>query len=117
MQDLEADLDAALAFQPPHLSAYNLTFEEGTPFHHEYRAGRMKSLGEEEEIAMAEMIQEKLSGAGLSRYEISNYARRGWHSRHNVNYWRSGDYLGLGAGAHSYRVDGSRPPARAPLEQ
>ena len=107
LQDLEADLDAALAFQPPHLSAYNLTFEEGTPFHHEYRAGRMKSLGEEEEIAMAEMIQEKLSGAGLSRYEISNYARRGWHSRHNVNYWRSGDYLGLGAGAHSYRVDGS----------
>ena len=107
LQDLEADLDAALAFQPPHLSAYNLTFEEGTPFHHEYRASRMKSLGEEEEIAMAEMIQEKLSGAGLSRYEISNYARRGWHSRHNVNYWRSGDYLGLGAGAHSYRVDGS----------
>ena len=110
LQDLEADLDAALAFQPPHLSAYNLTFEEGTPFHHEYRAGRMKSLGEEEEIAMAEMIQEKLSGAGLSRYEISNYARRGWHSRHNVNYWRSGDYLGLGAGAHSYRVDGSNLP-------
>jgi oxygen-independent coproporphyrinogen III oxidase len=110
LQDLEADLDAALAFQPPHLSAYNLTFEEGTPFHHEYRAGRMKSLGEEEEIAMAEMIQEKLSGAGLSRYEISNYARRGWHSRHNVNYWRSGDYLGLGAGAHSYRVDGSSLP-------
>jgi oxygen-independent coproporphyrinogen-3 oxidase len=107
LQDLEADLDAALAFQPPHLSAYNLTFEEGTPFHHEYRAGRMKSLSEEEEIAMAEMIQEKLSGAGLSRYEISNYARRGWHSRHNVNYWRSGDYLGLGAGAHSYRVDAS----------
>ena len=103
LQELEADLDAALEFRPPHLSAYNLTFEEGTPFHHEYRAGRMKSLDEEEEIAMAELIEQKLSGAGLARYEISNYARRGWHSRHNVNYWRGGDYLGLGAGAHSYR--------------
>ena len=103
LQELEADLDAALEFRPPHLSAYNLTFEEGTPFHHEYRAGRMKFLDEEEEIAMAELIEQKLSGAGLARYEISNYARRGWHSRHNVNYWRGGDYLGLGAGAHSYR--------------
>jgi putative oxygen-independent coproporphyrinogen III oxidase len=103
LKELEADLDTALEFQPPHLSAYNLTFEEGTPFYHEYRAGQLKSLSEDEEIAMAELIEEKLSGAGLSRYEISNYARPRWHSRHNVNYWRGGDYLGLGAGAHSYR--------------
>ncbi len=52
---------------------------------------------------MAESIEVKLSDAGLKRYEISNYARPGWHSRHNVNYWRGGDYLGLGAGAHSYQ--------------
>ena len=52
---------------------------------------------------MAELIEVKLSDAGLKRYEISNYARPGQHSRHNVNYWRGGDYLGLGAGAHSYR--------------
>ena len=107
LQELEADLEIALEFQPPHLSAYNLTFEEGTPFHHEYRAGRMKSLSEDEEIAMAELIEGKFSGAGLCRYEISNYARPGWHSRHNVNYWHSGDYLGLGAGAHSYQRDDS----------
>ena len=103
LAELEADLDAALEFQPPHLSAYNLTFEEGTPFHHEYRSGKMGNLSEDEEIAMAEFIEVKLSDAGLKRYEISNYARPGWHSRHNVNYWRGGDYLGLGAGAHSYR--------------
>jgi putative oxygen-independent coproporphyrinogen III oxidase len=103
LKDLEADLDTALEFQPPHLSAYNLTFEEGTPFHHEYRAGRLHSLREEDEIAMAELIERKFAVAGLSRYEISNYARPRWHSRHNVNYWRSGDYLGLGAGAHSYQ--------------
>ena len=105
LTELEADLDTALEFQPPHLSAYNLTFEEGTPFHYEYRAGRMRSLSEEEEIAMAQLIENKLSAAGLSRYEISNYSRPGWHSRHNVNYWRGGDYLGLGAGAHSYKQE------------
>lgn len=102
LAELESDLDTALEFQPPHLSAYNLTFEEGTPFHHEYRAGRMQNLSEDEEIAMVELIEAKLAGAGLRRYEISNYAKPGAHSRHNVNYWRSGDYLGLGAGAHSY---------------
>jgi oxygen-independent coproporphyrinogen-3 oxidase len=102
LHELEADIDTAMEFNPPHLSAYNLTFEEGTPFHHEYRSGRLKSLTEDEEIAMAEMIEAKLLAAGLSRYEISNYARPGCHSRHNVNYWQSGDYLGLGAGAHSY---------------
>ncbi|HEX5023101.1 MAG TPA: radical SAM family heme chaperone HemW [Candidatus Binatia bacterium] len=107
LAELEADLNTALKFQPPHLSAYNLTFEEGTPFHYEYRAGRMKSLSEEEEIAMAELIEKKFSAAGLSRYEISNYSRPGWHSRHNVNYWRGGDYLGLGAGAHSYKQENS----------
>jgi putative oxygen-independent coproporphyrinogen III oxidase len=103
LADLEADLDTALTFQPPHLSAYNLTFEEGTPFHHEYSAGRMANLNEDEEIAMAELIDTKLGAAGLKRYEISNYARPWFHSRHNVNYWHCGDYLGLGAGAHSYR--------------
>ncbi|MBM4264199.1 MAG: radical SAM family heme chaperone HemW [Deltaproteobacteria bacterium] len=102
LNELAADLDTALGFQPPHLSAYNLTFEEGTPFHHEYRAGRMQNLSEDEEIAMAELIENKLAPGGLVRYEISNYARPGHHSRHNVNYWKSGDYLGLGAGAHSY---------------
>lgn len=105
LAELDADLDQALEFQPPHLSVYNLTFEEGTPFHHEYRAGKMQNLSEDEEIAMAELVESKLALAGLQRYEISNYARSGKPSRHNVNYWRSGDYLGLGAGAHSYAVN------------
>jgi len=102
LEELKSDLDIALSFEPPHLSAYNLTFEPGTPFHHEHRAGRMAHLSEDDEIAMAELIESELGHAGLSRYEISNYARPGWHSRHNVNYWQGGDYLGLGAGAHSY---------------
>jgi oxygen-independent coproporphyrinogen III oxidase len=103
LTDLAADLETALSFQSPHLSAYNLTIEEGTPFHHEFRSGRIKLLTEEEEIAMAELIEQRLNNAGLHRYEISNYARPGFYSRHNANYWRGGDYLGLGAGAHSYK--------------
>jgi oxygen-independent coproporphyrinogen-3 oxidase len=102
LRDLENDLDTALGFQSPHLSAYNLTIEEGTPFHHEYRSGRISLLSEDQEIAMAELIERRLIDAGLQRYEISNYARPGFHSRHNVNYWQSGDYLGIGAGAHSH---------------
>jgi oxygen-independent coproporphyrinogen-3 oxidase len=102
LTDLQADLNAALDFQSPHLSAYNLTFEEGTPFNYDYRAGKLRPLSEDEEIAMAELVESKLGAAGLERYEISNYAKPGWHSRHNVNYWRGGDYLGVGAGAHSY---------------
>ena len=102
LENLAADLDIALGFEPPHLSAYNLTFEEGTPFYHEYRAGRLQPLTEDQEVAMAQLIESKLISAGLSRYEISNYAQPGRHCRHNVNYWQSGDYLGIGAGAHSY---------------
>lgn len=109
LRDLEADLDEALAFRPPHVSAYNLTFEEGTPFHREYRSGRIKPLRDEEEIAMAALVEGKLRAAGLERYEISNYARPGARARHNENYWRGGDYLGLGAGAHSYKRVAGEP--------
>ena len=102
LRDLENDLETALSFESPHLSAYNLTIEAGTPFHHEYHSGQIRLLSEEEEIAMAELIEQRLGNGGLQRYEISNYARAGFYSRHNVNYWQSGDYLGIGAGAHSY---------------
>ncbi len=107
LRDLENDLDIALGFQSPHLSAYNLTIEEGTPFHHEYQRGRISLLSEEQEIAMAQLIERRLNDAGLYRYEISNYARPGFFSRHNVNYWQSGDYLGIGAGAHSHASQSS----------
>ena len=96
------DLSQALACEPPHLSAYNLTIEEGTPFHARYRQGLLKPLDAEVEIEMADPIQRTLAQAGLEPHEISNYARPGHESRHNVNYWEGGDYLGIGAGAHSH---------------
>ncbi|HWP57204.1 MAG TPA: radical SAM family heme chaperone HemW [Candidatus Acidoferrales bacterium] len=105
--ELEADIREALSFAPEHLSAYSLTFEEGTPFGRDYRKGKIDPLPEETEVAMAIRVEEIALAHGLERYEISNYARPGFHSRHNENYWRCGDYLGIGAGAHSYkRADG-----------
>ncbi|MFQ5683879.1 MAG: radical SAM family heme chaperone HemW [Candidatus Binatia bacterium] len=108
LSDLSADLREALSFHPPHLSAYNLTIEKGTPFHRAYQAGSIRNLPEEKEVSMAELVEETLSKERLVRYEISNYAKDGFHSRHNINYWQGGDYLGIGAGAHSYRQIGEK---------
>jgi putative oxygen-independent coproporphyrinogen III oxidase len=102
LADLKADLLEALDFFPPHVSAYNLTIEEKTAFHYLLRKGKLRPLPEDEEIAMAELIEETLLRAGLERYEISNYARPERRSRHNSTYWQGGDYLGIGAGAHSF---------------
>ena len=98
----EADLAAALALRPPHVSAYSLTYEEATPFFAWRAKGRIASVGEDDEAAMAEATGDALEAAGLARYEISSWARPGYESRHNLAYWDGSDYLGIGAGAHSY---------------
>jgi oxygen-independent coproporphyrinogen-3 oxidase len=91
-----ADLDRALAHSPAHLSHYQLTLEPGTPF-----ARRPPPLPEEEWLlAIESACRVRLEEAGLRRYEVSAYARPGAESVHNLNYWRYGDYLGIGAGAH-----------------
>ncbi len=90
------DIEAALALAPAHLSHYQLTLEPGTPF-----AARPPALPDEEEIErMLASCRERLAAAGLEQYEVSAYARAGRQCRHNLNYWRFGDYLGIGAGAH-----------------
>ena len=92
----EADLAAALAFAPPHLSVYQLTIEPNT-----YFAKYPPALADDDLAAtMLDRITEATAGAGLERYEVSAYARRGHRARHNLNYWEFGDYLGIGAGAH-----------------
>ena len=90
-------LDAALAWQPEHLSAYALTLEPATPF------GRRPPAGlpdEDLQVAQFDALVERTTRAGLERYEVSNFARPGRRSRHNLGYWRRGDYVGLGPGAH-----------------
>jgi putative oxygen-independent coproporphyrinogen III oxidase len=96
LAECEADLRAALAWNPPHLSCYHLTIEPNTLF-----AARPPLVPDEDEAAdMQQMVEELLGGAGLENYEISAWARPGHRSRHNLNYWQFGDYLGIGAGAH-----------------
>ena len=91
------DLAQALAFEPPHLSYYHLTIESNTLFASRPPAG----LPDDDAAAdMQQAIESATGAAGLEHYEVSAYARPGHRSRHNLNYWTFGDYLGIGAGAH-----------------
>jgi putative oxygen-independent coproporphyrinogen III oxidase len=94
------ELDEALAIAGEHLSLYQLTIEPGTAFHTRARQGDLAPLDDEAAAAMFELTQERLAAAGLPAYEISNHARPGAESRHNLAYWRYEDYLGIGPGAH-----------------
>ena len=97
VDEAEADVAQALAFSPPHLSFYHLTLEPNTLFHR-----YPPPLPDDETAAdIEEAVQAKLGAAGYQHYETSAYARPGRQCRHNLNYWRFGDYLGIGAGAHS----------------
>ncbi|MCP5247433.1 MAG: oxygen-independent coproporphyrinogen III oxidase-like protein [Candidatus Accumulibacter sp.] len=92
-----ADIDAALSFAPPHLSCYQLTIEPNTAF-----AARPPPLPADDACAdMQDAIEARLAAAGYDHYETSAFARPGQHCQHNLNYWQFGDYLGIGAGAHS----------------
>jgi putative oxygen-independent coproporphyrinogen III oxidase len=93
---LREEIDQALSYAPPHLSIYHLTIEPNT-----YFAKYPPEVPEDDTAyAMLDLITERTAAAGLNRYEVSAYARPGHHSRHNLNYWQFGDYLGIGAGAH-----------------
>jgi oxygen-independent coproporphyrinogen-3 oxidase len=91
------DLETALSFAPPHLSLYHLTMEPNTVF-----AKYPPQLPSDDESAdIQDMIAETMTAAGYEHYEVSAYAKPGHRARHNLNYWHFGDYLGIGAGAHS----------------
>ena len=98
-------LTRALSLKPTHLSAYTLMLEEGTPFHRRGRAGlglpADEDEADEQAVALWEQASATLRAAGYEHYEISNYARGGCRSRHNLHTWQCRDYLGLGVAAHS----------------
>jgi putative oxygen-independent coproporphyrinogen III oxidase len=96
----EAELKDALALAADHLSLYQLTIEEGTPFHALWRAGKLKTPDEDAAAALYAVTQETCDRAGMPAYEISNHARQGAECRHNLVYWRYGEYAGIGPGAH-----------------
>ena len=97
MKELEQDMQTALKLQPPHISIYHLTIEPNTYF------AKFPPAIPEEDLAydMLDKICELTTAAGLARYEVSAFARPGHSCFHNINYWQFGDYLGIGAGAHS----------------
>ena len=95
--DLTQDIQTALSFKPPHISIYHLTIEPNTLF-----AKHPPVLpAEDDAYEMMDLITDMTSAAGLQRYEVSAYAKSGHRCWHNLNYWQFGDYLGIGAGAHS----------------
>ncbi|HQR05024.1 MAG: oxygen-independent coproporphyrinogen III oxidase-like protein [Proteobacteria bacterium] len=96
LEEARSDLETALGFGTPHLSAYHLTLEPNTAFHHQ-----PPPLPDDDLAAdMQDMVEDMLTGTGYEHYETSAYARPGQQCRHNLNYWTFGDYLGIGAGAH-----------------
>ena len=109
LDDWQRDIDSALSLDVEHLSAYCLSIEEGTPLYEKGHKGDSSFCvlcNEEVERTMYYTLIDRLAAAGYEHYEISNFARRGYRSRHNSSYWTDIPYIGLGAAAHSY--DGQR---------
>jgi oxygen-independent coproporphyrinogen-3 oxidase len=101
--DWKAELSRALSFGTEHLSLYQLTIEQGTRFATDVRQGSFTPADPDHAAELYELTQAMTSEAGIPAYEISNHARPGAESRHNLAYWRYNDYLGVGAGAHGRR--------------
>ena len=109
-EDWQCELDRALSFDPDHLSLYQLTIEDGTAFGDRFKRGLLKGLPNEDLGAdMWDITQSTCEKAGLPAYEVSNHAKKNQESRHNLIYWRSGDWAGIGPGAHGrLTLDGVR---------
>lgn len=96
-----ADVEAALALAPEHVSCYCLEIEDGTPFARDAAAGRL-AVAEDEQRAQFDWARRRLAAAGFVHYEISNFAKPGCECRHNLLYWTGGEYIGVGPAAHSH---------------
>uniref|UniRef100_UPI00405788A6 radical SAM family heme chaperone HemW n=1 Tax=Candidatus Electronema sp. TaxID=2698783 RepID=UPI00405788A6 len=112
LQSWSETLTQALALRPQHLSIYELTVEEGTPFAQQQKEGKLLLPDEDAALRMLETARQMTEEAGFHRYEISNYALPGCECRHNINYWRNSDYIGIGPGAVSC-LNGMRKSAVA----
>ncbi len=102
--EIDENLNRLFDFDIKHVSAYLLTIEPGTVFYKKAEKGLIKPVSDEEGYAQFERLIEKLGERGFVHYEISNWAREGYYSRHNTNYWKRKPYLGLGPSAHSYNL-------------
>ena len=103
LTDWKYDLQETLSLNVEHISAYSLMYEEGTPLFRLLQQGKISEIDEELSLKMYETLVDHLTDAGYEHYEISNFARPGYHSRHNSSYWHETPYIGIGAAAHSYQ--------------
>jgi len=103
LKEWEKDIYDALDLGVEHLSAYSLMYEEGTALYRLLEQGKIHEIDEEVSLQMYETLCEMLKKEGYEHYEISNFARPGYRSEHNSNYWKEVPYIGLGAAAHSYK--------------
>ncbi len=101
----QAELKRAIAFGTDHMSLYQLTIEPGTRFETMVRTGQFVPADDDEAATLYELTREMTQAAGLPAYEISNHAKSGSESRHNLTYWRYDDYIGIGPGAHGRRLN------------
>jgi putative oxygen-independent coproporphyrinogen III oxidase len=102
LETLNRSIDEALTLQLPHYSIYALKVEENTLFHTLYQKEQLPLPSEDDELEMYHLTMNRFKQAGYDQYEISNFAKPGFESRHNNTYWRNEDYYGIGAGAHGY---------------
>lgn len=116
VSDWTSELKQALDMQPDHLSLYQLTIEDGTAFGDRFKRGLLRGLPDEDLGAdLWDVTQDLCHAAGLPAYEVSNHAKSGQESRHNLIYWASGDWAGIGPGAHGrLTIDGVRYETEAP---
>ncbi|MDE6718121.1 MAG: radical SAM family heme chaperone HemW [Muribaculaceae bacterium] len=108
IETLESTLEGFIGMKPEHISAYSLMYEERTALTRLRDSGKIREVAEEDTVGMFGLVSERLHEAGYERYEISNYSRPGFRSRHNSAYWKGLPYIGLGPGAHSYDGDRTR---------
>lgn len=115
LENWASTLDEALAWQPEHMSLYGLQVEEATALYRQIARGRVTAPDDDLAADMYALAEDRLGAAGFEHYEISNYALPGHLSRHNLTYWKNENYIGFGAGAHSYfgdvRYSNLRDPA------
>ncbi len=113
VEDWDRELKEAVSYAVDHLSLYQLTIEEGTPFYGLHKAGKLVVPDGEQSAVLYEATQEITEREGMPAYEVSNHARPGSESRHNLTYWRYGDYVGIGPGAHGRLTTGGAKIATA----
>lgn len=102
LEEWERNVQVAVQLDVQHISAYNLTYHEGTVFYDQLKKGILKELPDELSLQQFEILIRDLKGAGFEHYEISNFCKPGFYSKHNSSYWKNQKYLGIGPSAHSF---------------